>query len=79
MSILKVLKDEELSPDFLSQVKEIESTGGDATYLRVFAHREDMFKSFFQFYFPAQEGGVLDVVFKEKVRLYVAHLNECPS
>lgn len=77
MARLEVLKDDALTPEFLTQVQEIESSGGDATFLRVFGHRADMFGSFLQFYFPSQEGGVLDVVFKEKVRLYIAHLNDC--
>ncbi len=79
MARVEILKDEALSPQFRTQVKEVESAGGDATFLRVFGHREDMFSAFLQFYFPSQEGGVLDVVFKEKVRLYVAHLNDCAT
>lgn len=79
MARLEVLKDEALTPEFLTQVKEIESSGGNANFMRVFGHRPDMFGAYLNFYFPSQEGGVLDVTFKEKVRLYIANLNDCYS
>ena len=79
MPRLKVLKNEELSEEFRAQVEQMELSGGNATQLRVLGHRADMFQGYLQWYFDANEGGVLSPALKETVRLHIAKLNDCSA
>jgi hypothetical protein len=79
MDRIRLLKDEELAPATLSQVKAIEHAGGDASVLRVLGHRQDMFDPYFMFYYPSHEGGIVEADLKELVRLKIARLNDCST
>lgn len=77
MSRLRLLEDAELTPTAREQATAIEASGRDASVLRAVAHRQDMFDRYFQFYYPAHQGGVVEPELKELVRLKVARLNDC--
>ena len=81
MSRLSGLEKAQLDPEFTALVEKAEATGDyiNATRFKILGHRPDMFKSFFQFYRPAHESGVVDVVLKELVRLKIAQLNSCKT
>ncbi|MEE4361901.1 MAG: hypothetical protein V2I63_10300 [Pseudomonadales bacterium] len=77
MSRIRLFEDDELDPARRDQVRAIEESGGDASVLRAIAHRQDMFDDYFRFYYPAHQGGRLDMALKELVRLKIARLNDC--
>jgi alkylhydroperoxidase family enzyme len=77
MSRIRLLEDDELDPAVRAQVQMIEASGRDAAVLRAVAHRQDMFERYFNFYYPAHQGGVVEPALKELVRLKVARLNDC--
>ncbi|MBM4203605.1 MAG: hypothetical protein FJ194_05560 [Gammaproteobacteria bacterium] len=77
MSRIRLLADAELDPNVREQVLAVESAGKDASVLRAVGHRQDMFDKYFQFYYPTHNGGVIEPVLKELVRLRIARLNDC--
>ena len=77
MARVRLLGDSELSAAALATVKNIEQSGGDASVLRATAHCEELFNSYFRFYYPAHEGGIIEPELKELVRLKIARLNDC--
>ncbi len=77
MSRIRLLEDHELSQEALRQVQAVEAKGADASVLRAVGHRQDMFEKYFQFYYPAHQGGVVEADLKELVRLKIARLNDC--
>jgi alkylhydroperoxidase family enzyme len=79
MARIRLLKDEELAATPLSQVQAIEQAGGDASVLRALGHRQDMFDTYFMFYYPSHEGGIVEADLKELVRLKIARLNDCST
>lgn len=79
MARIRPLEDAELPAETAAQVAALESAGEDATLLRVLAHHPELFASYFRFYTPAHEGGVLAPDLKELVRLKIARLNDCPT
>ena len=77
MSRLKVPSNQELPAETRTQVEAIDKAGGDSTVLRVLSHRSDMFDSYFKFYYPMHNSGIVDPALKELVRLRIASLNQC--
>lgn len=77
MSRLSILKDEQLPEGLREQAREAEKAGASATVLRVLGHRPDMVESYFKFYYPLHNGGIVDPALKELVRLKIAALNQC--
>jgi hypothetical protein len=77
MSRIRLLKDDELTPEVRAQVEQIEASGADASVLRAVAHRQDMFDAYFKFYYPAHQDGLVEPELKELVRLKIARLNDC--
>jgi alkylhydroperoxidase family enzyme len=77
MSRLSIPKNDQLAVDLRTQVESIDASGGDSTVLRVLGHRPDMIESYFQFYYPLHNGGIVDPALKELVRLRIASLNQC--
>lgn len=77
MSRIRLLDDAELNPAVREQVQAVEAAGKDASVLRAVGHRQDMFDKYFQFYYPTHNGGVIEPVLKELVRLKIARLNDC--
>ena len=77
MSRLSVPTNEQLSGDMRKQAESIDASHGDSTVLRVLGHRPDMIESYFKFYYPLHNGGIVDPALKEMVRLRIASLNQC--
>lgn len=77
MARISLKADDELSAVARTQVQAVEASGADASVLRAVAHRQDMFDQYFQFYYPAHQGGLVEPALKELVRLKVARLNDC--
>ncbi len=77
MARIRLLPDEELTEGVRSQVQATEASGADASVLRGLAQHQDFFNSYFQFYYPAHNGGLLEPSLKELVRLKIARLNDC--
>lgn len=77
MSRINLLTDAQLAPAAREQVRAVEAAGRDASVLRAVAHRQDMFDRYFEFYYPAHQGGVVEPELKELVRLKIARLNDC--
>ena len=77
MSRLSIPGNEELTAEMRKQAESIDATGADSTVLRVLGHRPDMIESYFKFYYPLHNGGIVDPALKELVRLRIASLNQC--
>jgi hypothetical protein len=77
MARIRLLPDEELSDATRSQVEAAERAGADASVLRGLAQHQAFFDSYFKFYYPAHNGGLLEPTLKELVRLKIARLNDC--
>ena len=77
MARIRLLPDEALADSTRTQVQAAEKAGADASVLRGLAQHQQMFDSYFQFYYPAHNGGLLEPSLKELVRLKIARLNDC--
>ncbi len=77
MARIRLKEDDELTPQVREYVQKMEGKGVDTSNLRGFAHRQDMFDSYFQFYGPAREGKTVEAELIELVRLKVARHNDC--
>jgi alkylhydroperoxidase family enzyme len=77
MSRLSIPTDEQLSENLRDQAKAADQSGTGSTVLRVLGHRPDMIESYFKFYYPLHNGGIVDPALKELVRLRIASLNQC--
>jgi alkylhydroperoxidase family enzyme len=77
MSRLNPLENEQMAGDFRQQAEAADAKGTDSTVLRVLAHRPDMLESYFKFYYPLHNSGVVSPALKELVRLRIAELNQC--
>lgn len=77
MARIALMEDAQLGEAARKQVQAIEASGADASVMRAVAHRQEMFDQYFQFYYPAHQGGLVEPALKELVRLKVARLNDC--
>lgn len=77
MARIRLLPDQELSDTTRQQVRAAEAAGADASVLRGLAQHQTFFDSYFRFYYPAHNGGLLEPALKELVRLKIARLNDC--
>ncbi len=77
MARIRLPEDSELPESVLNQIKAVEASGADASTLRGFAHHQEFFDSYFKFYYPAHNQGVVEPSLKELVRLKIARLNDC--
>lgn len=77
MARIRLQDDNELAPHVQALVAAQEAQGADTSNLRGFAHAQEMFDSYFQFYAPAREGRSVDAELIELVRLKVARHNDC--
>jgi alkylhydroperoxidase family enzyme len=77
MARLSIPGNDDLTGELRKQAESIDATGADSTVLRVLAHRPDMIESYFKFYYPLHNGGLVDPALKEMVRLRIASLNQC--
>jgi hypothetical protein len=77
MARIDLLGDEALNEATRTQVQAAESAGADASVLRGLAQHQSFFDSYFQFYYPAHNGGLVEPALKELVRLKIARLNDC--
>ena len=77
MARIRLLPDEELGEATRQRVQAAEAAGADASVLRGLAQHPGFFDSYFGFYYPAHNGGLVDPALKELVRLKIARLNDC--
>lgn len=77
MPRISLKSDAELTAAARAAVQSVEASGADASVLRAVGHRQDMFDQYFQFYYPAHQGGIVEPQLKELVRLKIARLNDC--
>lgn len=77
MARIELLADAQLSEERRAQIQAVEASGADASVLRAVAHRPEMFDAYFNFYYPAHQGGLVEPALKELVRLKIARLNDC--
>ena len=77
MARIRLLEDNELSPEVAQRIKAAEAAGTDASALRGLAHHQDFFDKYNQFYIPAHNEGLIEPELKELVRLKIARLNDC--
>ena len=77
MSRVSVPTNEQLPGELRKQAAAIDADHGDSTVLRVLGHRPDMIETYFKFYYPLHNGGIVDSALKEMVRLKIAALNQC--
>ena len=77
MARVRLKEDHELDPAIQETVKQLEEKGVDTSNLRGFAHCQDLFNSYFQFYGPAREGRSVEAELIELVRLKIARHNDC--
>lgn len=77
MARINLLADAALNETTRAQVKAAEGAGADASVLRGLAQHQSFFDSYFQFYHPAHNEGLLEPDLKELVRLKIARLNDC--
>ena len=56
---------------------DLDERGVDTSNLRGFAHCQELFDSYFQFYLPAREGRSVEPELIELVRLKIARHNDC--
>ena len=62
MSRVRLKEDHELSPKVKAVVQDLDAKGVDTANLRGFAHCQEMFDSYFQFYGPARKGRAVEVM-----------------
>ena len=77
MARVRLKEDHELPDHVRDTVRQLEAAGNDTSNIRGFAHRQDMFDSYFQFYGPARKGTTVEEELIELVPLKVARHNDC--
>ncbi len=77
MARIRLLEDDELPEKTRAQVQATEAAGADASVLRGLAQHSGFFDRYFEFYYPAHNGGLVEPSLKELVRLKIARLNDC--
>ena len=76
---LPPVPDAQLSVFFRERVMRDRAEGRDPTLNAVMAHRPEFFETYFSFFFPAHETGVVPARIKEIARLEIARLNGCQA
>jgi hypothetical protein len=79
MAHLKPRGPSELPADFAAMVKQAEATGRSTALPGVLGLAPELFRSYFRFYYPSHENGLVDTRTKEVARLKIARLNDCPT
>jgi hypothetical protein len=79
MAHLRPLQSSELPTDFAAMVEQAEKTGGSTALPGVLGLAPELFRTYFRFYYPAHEAGIVDTRTKEVARLKIARLNDCPT
>jgi alkylhydroperoxidase family enzyme len=77
MSRVRLKEDHELPSKVQALVQDLDGKGVDTSNLRGFAHCQEMFDSYFQFYGPARKGRAVEEELIELVRLKIARHNDC--
>ena len=77
MARIRLKDNDELAPHIRAHVEKLDERGVDTSNLRGFAHCQDLFDSYFQFYGPAREGRSVEPELIELVRLKIARHNDC--
>jgi hypothetical protein len=73
------LSNDQLRENLSRQAQAADESGTGSTVLRVLGHRPDLMESYFKFYYPLHNGGIVDPALKEMVRLKIESLNQCPT
>ncbi|MGH7858000.1 MAG: hypothetical protein ACREQY_11785 [Candidatus Binatia bacterium] len=79
MARVKPLDPSELPTDFAAMVRQAETNGRSTALPGVLGLAPDLFRTYFRFYYPSHENGLVDTRTKEVARLKVARLNDCPT
>ena len=77
MARIRLKENDELKPNVRELVTSLDEKGVDTSNIRGFAHCQEMFDSYFQFYGPARKGTSVEEELIELVRLKVARHNDC--
>jgi len=77
MARIKLLTNEDLDETTRNNVEEMETKGLDTSTIRGLANSQELFNSYFQFYYPARQGRSLSEELIEMVRLRIARHNDC--
>jgi len=77
MARIKLLTNEDLDETTRNNVEEMEAKGLDTSTIRGLANSQELFNSYFQFYYPARQGRSLSEELIEMVRLRIARHNDC--
>ena len=77
MARIRLKEDHEREPPVREVVKKMDEAGADTSNLRGFAHCQEMFNDYFQFYGPARDGRHVEAELIELVRLKIARHNDC--
>ena len=77
MSRVRLKENHELPPKVQEMVQDLDAKGVDTSNLWGFAHCQEMFDSYFQFYGPARKGRAVEEELIELVRLKIARHNDC--
>jgi hypothetical protein len=69
-----------MDPELRDSMSAYDDELGGSEFVRVFAHRPDVFKNFIAYYFPliSETRDSVDMALTELVRLKVAEINACP-
>ena len=79
MARIRLLSDDELTPDFRDMVDAATAHNQNPDIFRALGHLPDAFKAFWEFYTPLRLEGLLGPKLKELVRLKIASLNACAT
>lgn len=77
MARIRLPEDDELAPELVAQINAADAAGHDTSVMRGLAHHQAFFDRYFEFYYPAHNGGCVEPSLKELVRLKIARLNDC--
>jgi hypothetical protein len=79
MARVNPLEVSKLAPDFAEMARQLASAGRSPVLAQVLGQAPELFRSYFRFYYPAHEQGIVDTPTKEVARLEIARLNDCPT
>ena len=77
MAHIALKQNDELNPETLAAVQQIEASGGDSSTMRGLANSQALFDNYFKFYLPARAGRSVSEELIELVRLKIARHNDC--
>ena len=79
MSRLSLVPVEQLTGTLRATADALIRRGESPAPAQVLGHRPDLFESYFAFYVPLRDKGIVERRLKELVRLRIAQLNDCAT